>query len=105
MKSSVMTSLRLFVFRFSRPLSATHYGSARGRDSRAACQRQPIIHINHFRNWRAKLWSVQTELPVRVISVVLTAGQLFPVYPDERTSSDRPGMSGWCQKETLSLAR
>jgi hypothetical protein len=31
--------------------------------------------------------------------------RLLPVYPDERTSSDRPGMSGLCQQATLSPAR
>ena len=29
--------------------------------------------------------------------VTLAVGRPLPVYPDERTSSDRPGMSGWCQ--------
>jgi hypothetical protein len=29
----------------------------------------------------------------KVISVVLTVGLSLPVYPDEQTSSDRPGMS------------
>ena len=24
----------------------------------------------------------------------------LPVYPDQRTSSDRPGMSGWCHFRT-----
>src|SRR5450755_1528124 len=28
------------------------------------------------------------------------SGQPLPVYPDQRTSSDRPGMSGWCHEET-----
>src|SRR5258705_5171510 len=34
--------------------------------------------------------------PFRVNRVVLTARRSLPVYPDERTSSDRPRMSGWC---------
>src|SRR6266478_3912891 len=38
--------------------------------------------------------------PVRVNRVVLTVVRPLPVYPDERTSSDRPGMSGWCQIPT-----
>jgi hypothetical protein len=29
--------------------------------------------------------------------VTLTVGRPLPVHPDQRTSSDRPGMSGWCQ--------
>jgi hypothetical protein len=35
--------------------------------------------------------------PVRVKSVGLTRCQLLPVCPYERTSSDRPDMSRWCQ--------
>jgi hypothetical protein len=31
-------------------------------------------------------------------SAVLTVRNPVPVYPEERTSSDRPGRSGWCQK-------
>jgi hypothetical protein len=37
------------------------------------------------------------------IRVDLTVGRPFPVYPDERTSSDRPGMSGWCHFRTHAL--
>src|SRR5882757_6272109 len=45
------------------------------------------------------------ECPSRVNRVVLTARRSLPVYPDERTSSDRPrSMSGWCQQETFRLA-
>jgi hypothetical protein len=33
-------------------------------------------------------------------SYVLTLGLPLPVYPHERTSSDRPGWSGSCQKPT-----
>jgi hypothetical protein len=36
--------------------------------------------------------------PLRVKSAVLTVRNPVPVYPEERTSSDRPGRSGWCQK-------
>jgi hypothetical protein len=32
--------------------------------------------------------------------VTLTVGRPLPVYLDQRTSSDRPGMSGWCQNRT-----
>jgi hypothetical protein len=35
---------------------------------------------------------------VWVNRVTLTAGRPLPVYPDQRTSSDRPSMSGWCQQ-------
>lgn len=31
-----------------------------------------------------------------VISVGLTGHRPLPVYPDQRTSSDRAGWSGWC---------
>jgi hypothetical protein len=29
--------------------------------------------------------------------ITLTVGRPLPIYADQRTSSDRPGMSGWCQ--------
>ena len=32
--------------------------------------------------------------------VTLTVRRSLPVYPDQRTSSNRPGMSGWCQQRT-----
>ena len=35
-----------------------------------------------------------------VIRVGLTLSPLLPVYPNELTSRDRPGMSGWCQWAT-----
>jgi hypothetical protein len=44
--------------------------------------------------------SVAVERELWVNRVVLTASQPLPVYPDQRTSSDRPGMSGWCHKQT-----
>src|SRR5260221_6859500 len=34
----------------------------------------------------------------RVISAVLTASQPLPVFPNQRTSSDRAGRSGSCQR-------
>ena len=34
----------------------------------------------------------------RVNRVTLVVGRPHPVYPDQRTSSDRLGMSGWCQR-------
>jgi hypothetical protein len=34
----------------------------------------------------------------RVKRVNLTVGWSLPVYSDQRTSSDHPGMSGWCQR-------
>jgi hypothetical protein len=40
---------------------------------------------------RCQLW---------VIRVTLTVGRPLPLYLDERTSSDGPGMSGWCQWAT-----
>jgi hypothetical protein len=40
------------------------------------------------------------RFPMRVIRVVLTVGQPLPVYPDQRTSSDRRGWSGSCQSAT-----
>src|SRR2546430_952793 len=33
---------------------------------------------------------------MRVNRVTLTVGRPLPVYSDQRTSADRPGMSGWC---------
>jgi hypothetical protein len=33
--------------------------------------------------------------------VILTVCWLLPVYPEQRTSSYRPGWSGWCHKQTL----
>src|SRR5712672_1586187 len=38
---------------------------------------------------------------VRVNRVTLTVGWPLPVYPDQRTSSACPGMSVWCQFQTL----
>jgi hypothetical protein len=32
--------------------------------------------------------------------VVLAVGRPLPVYPDQRTSSDRSSWSGWCQQQT-----
>jgi hypothetical protein len=40
---------------------------------------------------------------VWVNRVVLTVVRSLPVYPDKRTSSDRPGMSGWCQQRTKAV--
>jgi hypothetical protein len=39
--------------------------------------------------------------PLQVNRVTLTVGRPRPVYPDQRTSSGRPGMSGWCQSRSL----
>jgi hypothetical protein len=44
-------------------------------------------------------WS---ERPLRVKSAVLTLGRLLPVCPYQRTSSNRPGWSGWCQNRKSS---
>jgi len=41
--------------------------------------------------------------PKWVNRVTLTVGRPLPVDPDQRTSSDRPGISGWCHK--FGLAR
>jgi hypothetical protein len=38
-----------------------------------------------------------------VIRAVLTQCHPFPIYPDQRTSSDRPGMSQTCQFRTNAL--
>jgi len=38
--------------------------------------------------------------PNWVNRVALTVDWPFPVYPDQRTSSDRPGISGWCHVRT-----
>jgi hypothetical protein len=35
--------------------------------------------------------------------VGLTVGQPLRADPDQRTSSDRPGMSGWCQPRTYAV--
>lgn len=35
-----------------------------------------------------------------VKSIVLAVGRLLPLYAGQRTSSDRPVRSGWCQQET-----
>jgi hypothetical protein len=43
--------------------------------------------------------------PSWVNRVTLTVGRPLPVYPDQRTSSDRPGVSGWCQEETPALQK
>jgi len=45
------------------------------------------------------------QSPVGVNRVILTVGRPLPVCPDKRTSSDHPGMSGWCQKRKWSAAR
>jgi hypothetical protein len=37
------------------------------------------------------------QRPVRVKSAVFASGQRLPDYPEQRTSSDRPGWSGSCQ--------
>jgi hypothetical protein len=42
---------------------------------------------------------------LRVKSAVSTLCQPLPVYPDQRTSSDRPSWSGWCQKRMSSPNR
>jgi hypothetical protein len=48
-------------------------------------------------------WKFYTQVGRRsfhtawVIRVILTARRSLPVYPSERTSSDRSGMSVWCQ--------
>ena len=38
--------------------------------------------------------------PSWVNRVTLSVAGLSLVYPDQRTSSDCPGMSGWCQEPT-----
>jgi hypothetical protein len=40
--------------------------------------------------------------PVRVIRAVLTVDRSLPVYPEQRTSSDRPGMSQTCHRQAHS---
>jgi hypothetical protein len=42
----------------------------------------------------------RVRLPRWVKRVTLTVGRPLPIYPDQRTSSDRPGMSGWCQERS-----
>jgi hypothetical protein len=39
--------------------------------------------------------------PFRVNRVVLTVGQLLPVYPDKQTSSEPVGVPQTCQKELI----
>jgi hypothetical protein len=47
-------------------------------------------HRPHILRWaRSPKW---------VNRVTLVVGRPLPVYPDQRTSSDHPGMSGWCQR-------
>ena len=45
----------------------------------------------------------EVECPFRVKRFVLNVGQLLLVYPNQRTSSDRPGSSGSRQKQTSRL--
>jgi transposase len=45
--------------------------------------------------------SPERQSPEWVILVALTVGQRLPVYPDERTSSDRSGTSVSCQQVTF----
>src|SRR3982075_1278114 len=40
------------------------------------------------------------RLRLQIIIAVLTVCPSLPVFPYERTSSDRPGMSGSCQQQT-----
>jgi hypothetical protein len=48
---------------------------------------------------------ISDQRPLRAVRVVPIAGRPLPVYTDQRTSSDRPGMSGWCQKRSFRLSR
>jgi len=43
--------------------------------------------------------------PIWVNRVNLTKGGPLPVYPDQRTSSDRPGMSQTCHERTMPNCR
>jgi|SRR5664279_4476408 hypothetical protein len=49
----------------------------------------------------AQRWPVlRIAFPIWANLNRLTAGRTLPVYPEQRTSSDRPGWSGSCQEET-----
>jgi hypothetical protein len=48
--------------------------------------------------------TIRNRCPLRVNRVDLAFDQPLPVYPSKRTSSDRPGMSERCQKETCTAA-
>jgi hypothetical protein len=39
--------------------------------------------------------------PRWVNRIALAVGRRLPVDPDQQTSSDRPGMSGWCQQRIV----
>jgi hypothetical protein len=45
-----------------------------------------------------------SQWPLWVIRVVLTLCQPLPVIPEQRTSPDRFGWSGWCHFRTWSPA-
>ena len=45
-------------------------------------------------------FAVKVPCPIRVNRVGLTAHGRLPLYPDQRTPSDRPGWSGSCQHTT-----
>ena len=47
----------------------------------------------------------QDSCPIWVKRVVLTVTQPVPVFPDQRTSSDKLGWSVSCHKPTLCIAR
>ena len=51
------------------------------------------VRLSHAALVSALTW---VRLPQWVNRVTLVVGRPLPVYPDQRTSSDRPGMSGWC---------
>src|SRR5258708_6323685 len=54
-----------------------------------------------LKKWRqAQVGIVDAPPPKWVNRATLIVGQSLPVYPDQRTSSDRRGMSGWCHFRT-----
>jgi hypothetical protein len=52
-------------------------------------------HPSRIGDWDFSPISLPTGIPLGVNRVTLTVGRLLSVYRDQRTSSDRPDMSGW----------
>ena len=47
----------------------------------------------------------KSRCPRRVNRVILTVRRRLPVYPEQRTSSDRPDWSGSCQEQLTGVGR
>src|ERR1700694_3625629 len=60
----------------------------------------PPVMANTARDQQKYQTGNGPERPFRVISTVLTVVRPFQLYPDQRTSSDRPGMSQKFQFQT-----